>query len=534
MKSRQPVAAIGLAFLLCLAACGGGGGSNSAADAVTSATPASGATDVPVTQAVTIAFSAQLDATTCTSANITLTRAGGAVNVPGTIDCTTNPQQMTFTPTYPLAAGALHTLTIANSVHTKAAAGAYALTFTTAAAPMLFIFSETNAAAANIFSMNTDGTHQANLSAFTDKATATAKYYAAWSPDMTRVAFVGSKGGGNDDPSDLYIVNADGAGLTKLTSGTGNYKVDGLKWAPDGSRIFFSFMRDSLDDATRDIASIAPDGSGYLNITSGSGATTVTGQFFEISPDGGQIYYLAGTPGTTPRNIYSIASTGGTPTQISDVGAGNMAGYLTISPDGTRIYYMAGTGTAFGLYSIGADGSNPQTLAAAAANQQPMPWSVSPDGRQLLATLVTLPGPIFNLYIYNADGSDPIPIATASGSDGGATGCWSPDGTRIAYLYGNADTGPVNIYVANRDGTGAASITSYTGDTMAYDGQLWLLKPSLGAGLWSPDGTQIAFTRMIKSTSEYNVMIANTDGSGVTALTTSAPPATAALVGWWY
>jgi Tol biopolymer transport system component len=58
---------------------------------------------------------------------------------------------------------------------------------------------------------------------------------AAWSPDNTRIAFVGSRDQG---PIGLWVVGADGTGLTQLVSGDIGFGVPA--WSSDGSMIAFA------------------------------------------------------------------------------------------------------------------------------------------------------------------------------------------------------------------------------------------------------------------------------------------------------
>jgi Tol biopolymer transport system component len=54
----------------------------------------------------------------------------------------------------------------------------------------------------------------------------------AWSPDGTKIAF--------DDP-EIYVMNADGSGLTQLTFSAQGFHVNfGPAWSPDGARIGFA------------------------------------------------------------------------------------------------------------------------------------------------------------------------------------------------------------------------------------------------------------------------------------------------------
>ena len=66
-----------------------------------------------------------------------------------------------------------------------------------------------------------------------------------WSPDGKRISFVSSRGGNFD----LYVMNADGTNVTRLTDHpAGDY--DPI-WMPDGQSMIFSSERDSRSDLYR-------------------------------------------------------------------------------------------------------------------------------------------------------------------------------------------------------------------------------------------------------------------------------------------
>jgi TolB protein len=92
----------------------------------------------------------------------------------------------------------------------------------------------------------------------------------AWSPDGKRILFPSSQGGDSTswyDAVDLYVIDADGSNLERLTH-TGNNGSP--VWSPDGKRIVFSSHRSG--DSThwrdnREIYVMNADGSDVQRLT---------------------------------------------------------------------------------------------------------------------------------------------------------------------------------------------------------------------------------------------------------------------------
>jgi TolB protein len=112
--------------------------------------------------------------------------------------------------------------------------------------------------------------------------------YPAWSPDDERIAFMGG-----DSPSEyeIWTVGIDGRNPVRLTD---SYGPDGWPaWSPDGERIAFTSVRDdcSYPDAAdcRTTGDIGPHHDVWIVNADGSGLRRVTpefGQFVTWSPDG--------------------------------------------------------------------------------------------------------------------------------------------------------------------------------------------------------------------------------------------------------
>jgi len=113
-----------------------------------------------------------------------------------------------------------------------------------------------------IYTMNVDGTGQTNISTNSSYDIAP-----AWSPDSSRIAFVSGRDGNNE----IYIMNADGSNISRLTNHSSG---DGTpKWSPDGSQIIFTTSRNDNDPVgckmtcNYEIYIVNIDGTGLTRLT---------------------------------------------------------------------------------------------------------------------------------------------------------------------------------------------------------------------------------------------------------------------------
>lgn len=110
----------------------------------------------------------------------------------------------------------------------------------------------------HVFIMNSDGSNSRRL---TDDVYDS--FQPSWSPDGLKIAFVSSDGQDlteSDRFTQIYIINVDGTGLTRLT----NEEIHGLwpKWSPDGTKIIFQY-----DGVSGGLYAMNIDGSNPIKIT---------------------------------------------------------------------------------------------------------------------------------------------------------------------------------------------------------------------------------------------------------------------------
>src|SRR5215472_2536087 len=179
----------------------------------------------------------------------------------------------------------------------------------------------------NIWRVNFDGTGLMPLT----KATAAGASSSApqWSPDGSKVVFTsqrkldGSDALNANGTNNIWRVNADGTGLTPLTTATGAPSGN-PQWSPDGSQVVFeSFRNIDGSDAwgSRNIWRVNADGTGLKPLT------TTTAEGAHWSPDGSKIVFQSTANGTT--NIWRLNADG---TGLRPLTTATTAGASSSSP----------------------------------------------------------------------------------------------------------------------------------------------------------------------------------------------------------
>jgi Tol biopolymer transport system component len=271
-----------------------------------------------------------------------------------------------------------------------------------------------------IWVMGSDGVNAQRLTEPGAETDASGNRNPAWSPDGTRIAYVGTGDAVEEDARDqeIYVMQADGSEPVRLTN---DRLPDSMPaWSPDGERIAFSTS--------------GPLGGGGVIVT-----TDAAGQ------ERAEV--------TRPPETCNVV----VDTQPA------------WSPDGTliaftRITYGIAGESRTDIYTIAPTGVGERLLIEDAADPA---WS--PEGDRIAFTTVR---DLFGLTCFHeCTAATEIYVATAEGaelrrlteSESADTGpAWSPDGERIAFTSdrSNPATHEYEIYVMDADGGDVQRLTT--------------------------------------------------------------------------
>jgi TolB protein len=274
-----------------------------------------------------------------------------------------------------------------------------------------------------------------------------------------------------DGHSQIYLINDDGTGLRRLSSG--GYGDTHPVFSPDGRRIAFSKTDRAADIIhwVRSIWVMKADGSDARRLTDG----TQTDIEPVWSPDGRQLAFTRVADGNARIWLMDADGTHQRPLRTSHPKAVDYRpGY---SPDGRHIVFTSvsydRTGENADIWLIDVDGQHPRRLTSVADYDSDAVFA--PNGRQIaFATGRAGNGDIWTMDI---DGRDQRQLTTDPAID--TAPAYSPDGSRIVFAS-NRRGGGGDLWVMNTDGTGQTCLTT---DAAADTDPSWSGAPaSFGQG----------------------------------------------------
>ncbi len=243
----------------------------------------------------------------------------------------------------------------------------------------------------DLWVMNADGSERRQLT----RSGRGVDYSPTWSPDGKRIAFRTTRGRSpvGVDPSNIFVINADGSGERQLTPLARDPRGSGglfPAWSPKGDVIAFS--------NGFGISLIRPDGTHMKRLG-------VTGECPTWSPDGAKIMFCSNS---------------------ANRGQG---------------------GDNWDVWVMNADGSDVRSLTKRPGQDYPGAWS--PDGKRI-AFFSRRASPGGDSFVMNADGSGVRRITYSDGAE--AVNAWLPDGRLIVAVSPPRRDGPPDWYLISQDG----------------------------------------------------------------------------------
>ena len=208
---------------------------------------------------------------------------------------------------------------------------------------------------------------------------------AATSPTNGKIVF----SSGRDGNSEIYSMNADGSGQTRLTNNAAEDAEPSI--SADGQTVVFRSQR----DGNAEIYAMSIDGTGVTRITN----VAATDRDPSISADGQKVVFMSNRDGNF--EIYSISIDGTGATRLTN--SPNSDGSPEFSPDGQRVTFMRDTALVYEVYVMNANGTGVTQLTNNSVDD--FHPTFSSDGQRIAFS--SRRDGNHEIYVMDADGTDP-------------------------------------------------------------------------------------------------------------------------------
>jgi len=237
-------------------------------------------------------------------------------------------------------------------------------------------------------------------------------HWASFFPSGTRIAYQSLRGGQRE----IWVVGLDGGGLVNLSAHPAQDLLPEV--SPDGERILF-FSDRGIEHGPQELPGhlylMNADGSAVERITKEPLTSTFAGTW---SPDGRAILFARSFRGNVDLVRLDLAT--GREERLPGTEAAEYGGRY--SPDGKRIaFHASGPGDEARIMVMNADGGGRRELTRGGQHYDPH-WS--PDGRWLLFTGAPLGERQFDLLAVPVDGGEVETIVATELDE--RSGSWLP------------------------------------------------------------------------------------------------------------
>jgi len=217
-----------------------------------------------------------------------------------------------------------------------------------------------------------------------------------WSPDNSRILFQSDRDYPFCGVANIYVMNADGSGQTRLTTDVSDDSAP--VWSPDGTKIAFQSARNGLN---YQVYVMNADGSGQVNLSNGS---SNDGQP-SWSPDGTKLAFTSDRDDPGRPSIYVMNANGGNQTRLTFTSAPFKDEQPVWSPDGARMAFVSTRDSIIDTWQETDDEGGILTRTAVRSNKE--------------------------VYLMNADGSGQVRLTNTLENDDSPA--WSADGAQVVF-----------------------------------------------------------------------------------------------------